>query len=86
MTDPNWSDPTAAKIAASFMGALVSLRFIVGTWPERLLMFVGGAALSYYSTEPVALWVSGITQAGAAQMLLRYRLGITATQAREAMA
>ena len=59
MNDPTWADPSLAKLGASVMGSFVSLRFIAGTWPERLLMFVGGAALSYYSTEPVAEWVGG---------------------------
>jgi hypothetical protein len=59
MAMPDISDATLAKIGASLFGAFVSLRFIVGTWPERLLMFIGGAALSYYSTDPAAIWIGG---------------------------
>lgn len=59
MNEPNWSDPTWAKLGASFFGSLVSLRFVIGTWPERLLMFIGGGGLSFYSTEPVAKWIGG---------------------------
>lgn len=59
MTESNWSDPALAKLGASLVGSLVSLRFVVGTWPERCLMFIGGAALSYYSTETVARWIGG---------------------------
>lgn len=59
MSTPNWSDPAVAKLGASLVGSLVSLRFVSGTWPERALMFVGGASLSYYSTEAVARWIEG---------------------------
>jgi hypothetical protein len=59
MNDSSWNDPSVAKLGASLVGSLVSLRFVSGTWPERLLMFVGGAALSYYSTAPVAHWIGG---------------------------
>ena len=59
MAEPTWSDPVVAKLGASLFGGLVSLRFVKGTWPERLLMFVGGTALSYYSTEPVGHWIGG---------------------------
>jgi sulfite exporter TauE/SafE len=59
MNEPSWQDPAIAKLGASLVGSLVSLRFVVGTWPERFLMFVGGAALSYYSTESVARWIGG---------------------------
>lgn len=59
MADPNWSDPTVTKLGASMLGSLVSLRFVKGTWPERLLMFIGGTAMSFYSTIPVADWIGG---------------------------
>lgn len=59
MALPDIPDAALAKMGASLFGAFVSLRFVVGTWPERLLMFVGGAALSYYSTDPVAAWIGG---------------------------
>lgn len=50
-------DISMAKIAAGAAGAFVSLRFVQGSRIERLLMGVGGAALSYYATSPVAVWV-----------------------------
>lgn len=59
MNEPNWGDPWVAKLAASFFGSLVSLRFVKGTWPEVLLMFVGGVALSYNGTTPVCRWIGG---------------------------
>ena len=42
---------------AGVAGAALSLRFIQGTWPERIFMAVGGAALSLYA----APWASTIT-------------------------
>jgi hypothetical protein len=51
-------DPTIAKLLASIGGALVSMNFVKGTWMERLAMVASGAALSYYSTEPIADWVN----------------------------
>lgn len=59
MAMPDFPDATIAKIGASLFGAFVSLRFVVGTWPERLMMFVGGAALSYYASAPVSIWIGG---------------------------
>lgn len=59
MSEPTWGDPVVAKLGASLFGSLVSLRFVIGSWPERLLMFIGGTALSYYSTDPVATWIGG---------------------------
>lgn len=59
MADPHWTDPTVAKLGASMLGSLVSLRFIKGNWPEKLLMFVGGTAVSFYSTVPAADWIGG---------------------------
>lgn len=51
--------PDFAKIAAGVLGAFVSLRFVQGTLVERGFMFVGGAAVSYYSTGPLAEWIGG---------------------------
>lgn len=36
-------------------GALVSLKFINGTWPERLVMAFGGSLLSLYATPWAAV-------------------------------
>lgn len=51
--------PDITKLGASLLGAFVSLRFIQGTVMERSIMFVGGAAFSFYSTGPIAAWVEG---------------------------
>jgi len=52
-------DPAVAKLGASFLGSLISLRFIKGTKIEIVLMFIGGVAVSFYSTDPVASWING---------------------------
>lgn len=50
-------DISTAKLVAGIAGAVVSLRFVHGTFLERISMCIGGAALSYYATTPVAAWV-----------------------------
>lgn len=50
-------DISTAKLIAGVAGAIVSLRFVQGSALERVSMCVGGAALSYYATTPVAAWV-----------------------------
>lgn len=42
-------DVVMTKIAG-VGGALVSLKFINGTWPERCVMALGGSLLSVYAT------------------------------------
>lgn len=42
---------------AGVAGALMSLRFINGSWPERLVMAFGGSMLSIYATP----WASSKT-------------------------
>lgn len=51
-------DFNLAKLVAGVAGSVVSLRFVQGTILERALMCVGGAAVSYYATTPVAAWVN----------------------------
>ena len=51
------ADPTLAKVIPASLGALVSLRFVQGTLPERLLMTAGGVSLSYYATPVSAAWL-----------------------------
>lgn len=46
-------DAWLAKLAG-VAGAALSMRFVAGTWQERLTMAVGGAVVSYYA----APWVS----------------------------
>lgn len=42
-------DAYATK-AAGFVGAFISLNFIQGTWPERLVMAFGGSVFSFYAS------------------------------------
>lgn len=51
-------DFSIVKFAAGVAGAVVSLRFVQGTWVERGTMAVGGAALSYYATTPLSEWMA----------------------------
>jgi len=53
MTDSNF-DIIAAKLSG-VVGALLSLNFIKGTWPERLAMGFGGAVISLYATPYIAM-------------------------------
>ena len=46
------------KLAAGIAGAVVSLRFVQGTYMERVTMAVGGAALSYFATTPLSEWLA----------------------------
>lgn len=61
-----------AKIAAGAAGAFVSLRFVQGSAVERMFMGVGGAALSYYATTPIALWA----KVGDAEGLIGFLIGM----------
>lgn len=47
-------DAVMTKLAG-VAGALVSLKFINGTWPERLVMAAGGSLLSIYATPWAAV-------------------------------
>lgn len=46
-------DSAAARFAG-VLGALVSMRYLSGSWPARISMAISGAILSYY----VSPWVS----------------------------
>ena len=46
-----------AKLLAGIAGSFVSLRFMHGTLIQRIILAVGGAALSYYATTPFAMWM-----------------------------
>lgn len=39
-----------------FVGSLVALTFLSGSWKMRLTMVAGGSALSYYATPPINAW------------------------------
>lgn len=54
----NENDISFIKLAAGIAGAVVSLRFVQGTYLERLTMAVGGAALSYFGTTPLSDWLA----------------------------
>lgn len=51
------ADFSLAKLIAGLAGSLVSLRFVQGTFSERIAMAVGGCALSYYGSTPAAVWI-----------------------------
>ena len=46
------------KLIAGIAGAIVSLKFVQGTWPERVIMAIGGAALSYFASDNLAKWLN----------------------------
>lgn len=46
------------QFAAGASGALVSMRFMAGTWFEKLTMALGGSALSFYGTLPLSNWLA----------------------------
>lgn len=52
MTDVTF-DILAAKLSG-VAGALLSLNFIKGTWPERIVMGLGGSIISLYAGAYVA--------------------------------
>lgn len=49
----NFDESTATGLAG-LLGAAVSMRFIQGTWIERVTLAAGGAALSYYASPWLA--------------------------------
>jgi|SRR5882672_853306 len=57
MADPN-TDFNIAKLGAGIAGALTSLRFVKGTWPEKTIMVLGGCGFSYYASELLASWLA----------------------------
>jgi hypothetical protein len=65
-------DFSVAKLAPAVVGAMVSLKYMQGTYIERLAMAVGGAALSYYGTTPVAVW----SNAPGAEGLIGFAIGL----------
>ena len=42
--------PEIIKAVPGTIGAIVALRWIAGTWPQRLTALVGGSAASYYGS------------------------------------
>lgn len=52
------SDSIVSKLLSGTAGALVSMKFLAGTWPEKICMAIGGSALSYFASVPVSEWMS----------------------------
>lgn len=49
MNPPDQFDVYATKLAG-FAGAFISLKFIQGSWPERIVMAIGGSFFSFYAS------------------------------------
>ena len=54
----NFQEASLVKIISGVVGALVSLKFIQGTWLEKSFMALGGSCLSYFATSPIANWLN----------------------------
>ena len=57
MTD-NTPDGHIFKLIAGVAGSVVSLRFVQGSLFERVIMALGGAALSYFASDNLASWLN----------------------------
>lgn len=68
MADINNIDAVAVKLAG-VAGALVSMRFLQGSWPARLSMAASGAVISYYAAPHLA------TQLGIPEGLTGFMVG-----------
>ena len=69
MTSPDSLDVLATKFAG-FAGAFLSLKFIQGSWPERIVMAFGGSVISFYG----APWAS--LKTGLPEGLCGFLLGL----------
>lgn len=65
-------DATLLKLLPGVVGSFISLGFIQRSWPERLVMAVGGAALSYWGTE----WATGFLGMQKAEGLVGFLIGL----------
>jgi len=61
-----------AKLIPALLGAAVSIKFVHGTWYQILGMLVGGVALSYYSTD----WVAGYLSLQDAKGMVGFGVGL----------
>lgn len=52
------------ELVPGALGSVVALPFIKGPWHVRLAMVFGGAALSFYATHPLAIWLDLIKSEG----------------------
>ena len=57
--DDNYN--SAITKVAPIAGALISLNFVKGSWNEKILMFAGGAVLSFYAS-PYASIKTGLPE------------------------
>lgn len=46
------------QLVAGIAGAVVSMNFVKGTLSERIVMAIGGAALSYFASDNLAQWLN----------------------------
>lgn len=51
------TDISIAKALAGIAGAFVSLNFMQGSVPQRLVLAVGGAAMSYFFSTPASRYL-----------------------------
>lgn len=58
MPTDNLKEMGLPQFAAGTAGALVSMRFISGTWFEKVTMALGGSALSFFGTPPLFSWLA----------------------------
>jgi hypothetical protein len=66
-------DPIVVKLVSGVTGAVVSMKFLPGlSWPEKIIMVLGGSALSYYAATPAAEWLG----AARAEGLVGFLIGI----------
>lgn len=71
--DPqHFHDGVLAKLFTSLAGSLVSLKFIRGTWTERVLLCFGGAVLSYHATPLITKYF----EVPSAEGLVGFALGL----------
>lgn len=63
-------DFDVAKLLSAVAGAVVSMRFLVGTWTEKITMAIGGCALSYFGTTPAARWLAAENAEGLVGFLI----------------
>lgn len=75
MALPDFSDFSFAKFAAGVVGALSSLQFMKGSFVEKVLMVIGGSALSYYAATPTAHWLGSVADEKV-EGLVGYMIGL----------
>ena len=65
-------DVVIAKALAGLAGAVVSLRFVKGSVFEKILMVIGGAALSFFGSP----WVTTYMHMESAESLVGFLMGL----------